>query len=143
MKRYSLIQTVVLLLAIAGTPRPSFAETGYVTAVMTRAGLIAGFGAGRGTLIFRGHSYQLIFSGTGFGVTIGVTAAKLKGIARHMQKADDIEGTYSATGTGAALVAGFGAARLRNGKGVVLELSGPRVGVELSMAMSGVVVRLR
>jgi hypothetical protein len=143
MKGYALIQAVVLLLAIAGTSKPALAETGYVTAVMTRAGLIAGFGAGRGTLIFHGHSYPLIFSATSFGATIGVTAAKLKGFARHMQKASDIEGTYSATGSGAALVAGFGAARLRNAKGVVLELSGPRVGVELSLAMSGVVVRLR
>ena len=66
MKRYALTQTVVLLLAIASTSRPSQAETGFVTAVMTRAGLIAGFGAGHGTLIFHGHNYPLIFSGTGF-----------------------------------------------------------------------------
>ena len=143
MKRYALIKSVVLLLAIASTSRPSQAETGFVTAVMTRAGLIAGFGAGHGTLIFHGHSYPLIFSGIGFGVIIGVTAAKLKGHAYHMQKAGDIEGRYSAIGTGAALVAGGGAARLRNRKGVVLELSGPRAGVELSLAMSRVVIRLR
>jgi hypothetical protein len=40
-------------------------------------------------------------------------------------------------------VSGFGAVRLRNAKGVVLELSGPRAGVELAIAKSGVVVRLR
>jgi hypothetical protein len=70
--------------------------------------------------------------------------SSLKGHAYHMQKAGDIEGRYSdAIGMGAALVAGGGAARLRNRKGVVLELSGPRAGVELSLAMSRVVIRLR
>lgn len=143
MKRFAVIQTVVLFLAICSTSTPSLAETGFVTAVMTRAGLIVGFGAGRGTLVFHGHSYPLIFSGTSFGATIGLSAAKLKGHAYHMQRPGDIEGTYSSLGTGVALVAGGGAARLRNAKGVLLELSGPRAGVELSIAMSGVVVRLR
>ena len=40
------------------------------------------------------------------------------------------------------MVAGGGGLRLQNAKGVVLELAGARVGVELSVAFSGVTVRL-
>jgi len=55
----------------------------------------------------------------------------------------DIEGTYTAIGSGAAVAVGGGGVRLRNAKGVVLELAGARVGIELSIAFSGVTVRLR
>jgi hypothetical protein len=78
-----------------------------------------------------------------FGATIGLSTANLKGHAYHMQKPTDIEGTYSAIGAGAALAVGGGGVRLRNANGVVLELAGGRVGIELSVAMSGVTVRLR
>jgi len=55
----------------------------------------------------------------------------------------DIEGVYSAIGAGGAVAAGAGGVRLQNAKGVVLELSGVKVGAELSAAASGVEVRLR
>jgi len=60
-----------------------------------------------------------------------------------MRTASDIEGTYSAIGAGGALAAGVGGVRLQNAKGVVLELTGVKVGAELSAAVSGVEVRLR
>ena len=59
-----------------------------------------------------------------------------------MRTPEDIEGTYSAIGAGGAVVAGDGGLRLQNAKGVVLELAGARVGVEPSVAFSGVTVRL-
>ena len=94
-------------------------------------------------MILHSHSYPLIISGMSFGATIGLSTVDLRGHAYHMQTPQDIEGTYSAIGAGAALAAGAGGVRLQNAKGVVLELAGARVGVELSVAMSGVTVRLR
>jgi hypothetical protein len=38
---------------------------------------------------------------------------------------------------------GAGGVQLRNANGVVLQLSGPRVGVELSAAVAGVTIRLK
>jgi hypothetical protein len=138
------IQTVFLaLLAIGVMSTPSRADTGLVSAVVTKGGFIVGVGGGRGTLIFHGHSYPLIFSGMSFGATIGLSTAYLRGHAYHMRTPEDIEGTYSAIGTGAAVVAGGGGARLQNVKGVVLRLTGARVGVELSVALGGVTIRLR
>lgn len=139
-----MLRTAVLtLVAVAGASTPSVADTGVIEALVSKGGLIVGVGGGHGTLIFHGHSYPLSFRGMSVGATIGVSTAKLKGLAYHMRVPTDIEGTFSATGAGAALVAGGGGVRLRNAKGVVLELSGGRAGVELSLAHGGVRVRLR
>jgi hypothetical protein len=133
----------VALLIFGATSTPSRAGTGLVSAVVTKGGFIVGIGGGRGKLIFHGHSYPLVIGGMSFGATIGLSTARLRGHAYHMRTPEDIEGTYSAIGAGGAVVAGGGGVRLRNAKGVVVELAGARVGVELSVAMSGVTVRLR
>jgi hypothetical protein len=142
LKPLTLLASVALLI-FGVTSTPSRADTGLVSAVVTKGGFIVGFGGGRGTLIFHGHSYPLVIGGMSFGATIGLSTAHLRGHAYHMRTSEDIEGTYSAIGAGGAVVAGGGGVRLRNAKGVVLELAGARVGVELSIAMSGVTVRLR
>jgi hypothetical protein len=134
---------VLTLLVFVATSTPSRADTGLVSAVVTKGGFIVGVGGGRGTLIFHGHSYPLIIGGMSFGATIGLSTAILRGHAYHMRTPEDIEGTYSAIGAGGAVVAGGGGVRLQNAKGVVLRLAGARVGVELSIALSGVTVRLR
>src|ERR1700724_4487614 len=134
---------VLTLLVIAATSTPSRADTGLVSAVVTKGGFIVGGGGGRGTLVFHGHSYPLVIGGMSFGATIGLSTADLRGHAYHMRTPEDIEGTYSAIGKGAAVVAGHGGVRLQNVKGVVLRLAGARVGVELSIASSGVTIRLR
>lgn len=136
-----LIVLTLLMIVVASTP--SRADSGLVSAVVTKGGFIVGVGGGRGTLIFHGHSYPLIIGGMSFGATIGLSTAYLRGHAYHMRTPEDIEGTYSAIGAGGAVVAGGGGVRLQNAKGVVLRLAGARVGVELSVALSGVIVRLR
>ena len=45
-------------------------------------------------------------------------------------------------GGGAALAAGVGGVQLQNEKGVILQLHGPKVGVELSAAVGGVTITL-
>jgi hypothetical protein len=131
------MRLVVLTLLITGaTSTPSRADNGLVSAVVSKGGFVVGAGGGRGTLIFHGHSYPLIIGGMSFGATIGLSTAYLRGHAYHMRTPEDIEGTYSAIGAGGAVVAGGGGLRLQNAKGVVLELAGARVGVELSVAFS-------
>jgi hypothetical protein len=55
----------------------------------------------------------------------------------------DIAGSYAVVGAGGALAAGAGGVQLRNANGVILQLSGPKVGVELSAAMGGVTIAMR
>ena len=138
--------TTTLLAALLATglaTTPSIADTGLIRAVVTKGGFIIGVGGGTGTLVFRGRQYPLQISGMSFGATIGASTNDFRGHAYHMHAPSDIEGTYSAIGAGAAVAGGAGGVRLQNAKGVVLELTGVKVGAELSAAVSGVEVRLR
>jgi hypothetical protein len=134
--------------AVAGPSTPSRAETGSVAVVFTKGGLILGVGSGEGVLTFRGRHYPFTVSGMSVGATVGASTTKLVGHALNLRGPESIEGTYSAVGAGGAFAAGAGSVRLRNTNGtianaVILQLSGPKVGVELSVAVAGVSIRLK
>jgi hypothetical protein len=136
------------ILGLAGISTPLHAETGSVAVVFTKGGLILGVGGGEGVLTFRGRHYPFTVSGMSVGATIGASTTKLVGQALNLRGPESIEGTYSAIGAGGALAGGAGSVRLRNtngviANGVILQLSGPKVGVELSAALAGVTIRLK
>lgn len=131
------------LLLACGIASPSKAETGEVRVDFTKGGFIIGVGGGHGALFFRGHRYPFEVSGMSVGFTIGSSRANLVGRARNLRTPNDIEGHYSLIGAGVVLAGGAGGVALQNEKGVVLELAGGKVGVELSAAVGGVTVALR
>ncbi len=136
------------ILWLAGISTPLHAETGSVAVVFTKGGLILGVGGGEGVLTLRGKHYPFTVSGMSVGATIGASTTKLVGQALNLRGPESIEGTYSAVGAGGALAGGAGSVRLRNTNGVItngviLQLSGPKVGVELSAAVAGVTIRLK
>ena len=53
------------------------------------------------------------------------------------------EGSYSAIGAGGAVAVGAAGVQLQNANGVILQLSGPKVGAEVSAAVGGVTIRLK
>jgi hypothetical protein len=110
--------------------------------VFTKGGFIIGVGGGRGVLTFRGHRYPFTVSGMSFGATIGASTMELVGRARNLRSPADLVGTYSAIGAGAALAGGAGGVALQNARGVVLELHGVKVGLELSAAVGGVTITM-
>jgi len=139
----TLICSVALgLLTTASLSTASRAETGSVRVVVTKAGFIIGVGGGRGVLTFRGHHYPFRVSGMSFGATIGASTTQLVGRALHIHSPGDIAGTYSAIGAGGALAGGAGGVALQNARGVVLELHGVKVGLELSAAVGGVTITM-
>ena len=121
----------------------AWAETGRVSVVFTKGGFILGAGTGQGVLTFRGHHYPFTVSGMSVGFTIGASTSKLTGQALNLRGPGSIEGNYSAVGAGGALAGGAGGVQLRNSNGVVLALSGPKVGVEVSAAVAGVTIQLK
>jgi hypothetical protein len=151
MRKSCLHVALVALLGIpwlAGISTTLHAETGSVAVVFTKGGLILGAGGGEGVLTFRGKHYPFTVSGMSVGATIGASTTKLVGQALNLRGPESIEGTYSAVGAGGALAGGAGSVRLRNTNGVItngviLQLSGPKVGVELSAAVAGVSIRLK
>jgi hypothetical protein len=139
----TLVSGAVLgLVAVASASTASQAETGSVRVVFTKGGFIIGVGGGRGVLTFRGHHYPFTVSGMSFGATIGASTTQLVGRALNVHAPGDIAGTYSAIGAGAAVAGGAGGVQLQNAKGVVLQLHGVKVGVELSAAVGGVTVTM-
>jgi len=134
---------LLLLLSAFTFASPSQADTGTVRVVFTKGGLIVGVGGGHGVLHFRGHNYRFTVSGMSVGFTIGASTTNFTGQALNLQTPSDIQGTYNVIGAGGALAAGAGGVQLQNQKGVILQLAGGRVGVELSAAVGGVTIMLQ
>jgi hypothetical protein len=134
--------TAWVTLAIAiGMAAPAHAITGTVRVTVAKAGFIVGAGGGKGVLTFRHRNYPFTVQGLSVGLTAGASINKLVGRAEFISELADFAGTYSVVGAGGALVGGVGGVQLRNDKGVILQLAGAKVGVELSAAVGGVTVR--
>ena len=147
MKKY---RTGLLLLAAmlgffssVGLVTPSRAETGAVSVVFTKGGFIVGVGGGRGVLTFRGRHYPFTVSGMSVGFTIGASTTRFMGRALNLRSPGDLAGSYAAGGAGGALAAGAGGVQLQNANGVILQLSGPKVGLEASAAVGGVTITMQ
>ncbi len=133
----------VLATSFTAPAVPVEAGTGAVRVRIVKMGFIVGAGGGEGVLTYRGRAYPFTVSGVGVGLVVGAAAAELVGRAYNLRQPWDIAGTYSVVGAGAAVVGGVRATRLQNGNGVVLELQGGQVGLELSVGVSGVTIAMR
>ena len=132
-----------MALAVAvGAATPSYAITGTVRVTVAKAGFIVGAGGGRGTLSFRHRLYPFTVQGLSLGLSAGASISKLVGRADHINELGDFAGTYSAVGAGVALSGGVGGVQLRNNKGVVITLQGPKGGLEVSANVTKVVITL-
>ena len=137
-----IIQLVLAGLLVSGLATAARAESGAVRVVFTKGGFIVGVGGGHGVLTLRGHNFPFRVSGMSVGATIGASTTNLVGRALNIRSPGDIAGSYSAIGAGGALAAGAGGVQLQNEKGVILQLHGAKVGVELSAAVGGVQIAL-
>jgi hypothetical protein len=141
--RIGIFGAALSVLLACGLASPSKADTGTVRVVFTKGGFIVGVGGGSSVLYFRGHRYPFRVSGMSVGFTIGASTTQFSGHALNLRSPSDIQGTYSVLGAGGALAAGAGGVQLQNEKGVVLQLAGGKIGVELSAAVGGVTVALQ
>jgi hypothetical protein len=140
--RAKFLAASLLALLTCGFATPSQAETCSVRVVFTKGGFIVGVGGGHGVMVCRGQSHRFSVSGMSVGFTIGASTTKLTGVALNVRNPADIQGSYAAIGASGALAAGAGGVQLQNQNGVVLQLAGGKVGVELSAAVAGVTVTL-
>jgi len=131
------------LLTSAAVATPALAEVGAVSVVFTKGGFIVGVGGGRGVLTFRGRRYPFTVSGMSVGFTIGASTSKFVGRALNLRSPGDLAGSYAVGGAGGALAAGAGAVQLQNANGVILQLSGSRVGLEAPAAVGGVTITMQ
>lgn len=106
------------------------------------AAFLVGARWGSGTLRYRGRQYPLQVGGLSVGA-IGVSSYDLNGDVYHLRHLRDIEGTYAAVDVSATAGRGAGVLDMKNGAGVEIRASASSAGLKLSLAPSGVVIRLK
>lgn len=134
---------VVSIAAILPVTYSFSQQPGYVRITLAKGGLIAGAGAGRGVLTYRGRDYPFRISGLSFGVTAGASVNRMEGWASGIRHVSDFAGTYSSVGAGGGLIGGVGSVSLMNEKGVRIALQGRKVGVELAANLGAVRISLK
>jgi hypothetical protein len=77
-----------------------------------------------------------------FGATIGASKTDLVGTAYNLRQPCDTAGTYPAVGAAIAVAGGGSSIRLQNRRGMVLDLRGRYIGLEISANVSGVQISL-
>jgi hypothetical protein len=139
----SAIRVAVIALFALSLPATLAQAPGYVRVNFVKAGVMVGAGGGSGVLTYRGRDYPFRVSGLSLGLTAGASVSRLEGWASGIRQVSDFAGTYSAVGAGGSLVGGVGGVHLRNERGVVIALQGPKAGMEFAANISGVKISLK
>ena len=129
-----------LMLAFAPA---ALAADGKIEFDLYKAGFIVGGSGGKGKLTLGGKSYPIEIGGVSLGATIGFSKAGMVGEVHNIKQASDIEGVYTAGQAGIAVAGGAKVAELKNSKGVVLKVKGQQVGLEFSLDLSGMEIKLK
>ena len=122
---------------------PAYADEGFVTLTIYKAGWIIGGSGGGGVLTFHGRAYPLSTGGLDYGLVFGGSRTVLQGRVHNIWRPSDVAGVYAAAGAGLAIGGGARAIVLTNQKGAVLELSGHQVGLMANVDLSGLAITLR
>src|SRR6266403_4071220 len=145
MKMSSAIRVALLALTAFSTSLSSaaYADDGFVSLTIYKAGWIIGGSGGGGTLNFHGRSYVLSAGGLDYVLVFGGSKTVLRGRVSNIYRPSDVAGVYGAAGAGLAIGGGARAIVLTNQKGAVLELSGRQVGLMANADLSGLAITLR
>ena len=99
----------------AGTSLSSaYADEGFVTLTIYKAGWIIGGSGGGGVLNFHGRAYPLSTGGLDYGLVFGGSKTVLRGRVSNIWRPSDVAGVYAAAGAGIAVGGGARAIVLTN-----------------------------
>lgn len=142
-RRMSTLAAMAAASALLAFAPAAHAKNATIELEIYKAGFIVGGSGGSGTLKLDGKRYPLSIGGVSLGATIGFSKAQLIGTVRNINKPSDIEGTFSAGTAGVAVAGGPKVAELKNSKGVELSVKGQQVGLEFSVDLSGMEIKLK
>jgi hypothetical protein len=128
--------------ALAEMPAAVPLQSGTIHVSVFSAGLIVGAGGGEGTLTFDGVVYPISVGGIGLG-TIGFAGGEVDGVAYNMRRPTDIAGTYGAAGAGFTVIGGARVAQLQNENGVIIQVHGVQIGLEVNLNLAGMTVAMK
>jgi hypothetical protein len=138
-----LIGLCVVLATLSSAPVFAEDPSAKIQFEVYKAGLVVGVSGGSGTLTHEGTDYPISIGGISLGATIGVSKAEFVGDVFNLSQPSDIEGVYSGAKAGFAVAGGAKTAVLKNSKGVELKVSGEQIGVELTLDLNGMDIRLK
>ena len=132
----SLLMMTALAVAQDGPP------SGKVWVESKSVALGIGVSWGDGKLTFQGKDH--VFNVKGLSVVdLGVSKVTANGEVFNLKKLSDFDGNYVAGTAGATVGGGAGAVIMKNQNGVVMKLTSTSQGVQLTLAGSGVDVKLK
>ena len=105
-------------------------------------GFIVGAGGGEGTLNCDGQVYPITIGGVGVGV-IGFAGGEVDGVVYNLRSPADIAGTYGAAGAGLTIVGGARVAQLQNENGVIIQVHGVQIGLEVNLNLAGMHIAMK
>lgn len=100
-----------------------------------------GYSWGSGTLAYQGKKYQLKVSGLSI-VNVGASEYTASGVVLHLAQVSDIGGNYVAGEAGATLAGGGSLMSMKNDRGVVINMTTTRTGLQLTLAPTGMKIEL-
>ena len=141
-KLIAISSALVFAGSMLATPHVAYAANGKIYMKLLKAAFIIGGSAGKGTLTFQGKTYPLRIGGLSAGWQITLSAVELRGDVKNIRRPQDIEGIYSAAEAGLAVATGAKTAVMVNSRGVTLALIGVQMGVDVSLNLEGLSVKL-
>ena len=145
MKRITLLTVVILSLflylpgmAVAQDKEPD----AYLELIEGSVAIGIGYSWGDGTLTYQGKKYPVEVKGLSV-IDVGVTKATAFGKVYGLKKLEDFNGNYTSATAEGTLGGGAGATKMKNQKGVVIDLFTTTKGLNLKLAPSGISLKLK
>ncbi|HEY3798408.1 MAG TPA: hypothetical protein VGL58_08645 [Caulobacteraceae bacterium] len=142
LKSASLLAAAAALAGVIATPSVAQTPDAHIHFHGGSVAFIAGVGWGSGAIDYHGKHVALRVNGLSVGA-IGANSYEADGVVFHLHHLRDIEGTYAAVDASATAGAGAGEIDMKNGNGVEIVAHSSSHGLKLSMAGSGVDIRLK
>jgi hypothetical protein len=101
-----------------------------------------GYSWGSGTLTFQGKKYPVEVKGLSV-IDVGVTKVEAFGKVYGLKQLEDFNGNYTSATAEGTLGGGAGATKMKNQKGVVIDLFTTTKGINLKLAPSGISLKLK
>lgn len=144
MKKYFALMVVLsLFLSLSGMAVAQDKEPdAYLELSEGSVAVGIGYSWGGGTLIYQGKKYPVEVKGLSV-IDVGVTKVEAFGKVYGLKQLEDFNGNYTSATAEGTLGGGAGATKMKNQKGVVIDLFTKTKGLNLKLAPSGISLKLK
>ena len=144
MKKYFALMVVLsLFLCLAGMAVAQDREPdAYLELSEGSVAVGIGYSWGSGTLTYQGKKYPVEVKGLSV-IDVGVTKATAFGKVFGLKQLEDFNGNYTSATAEGTLGGGAGATKMKNQKGVMIDLFSTTKGLNLKLAPSGISLKLK